>query len=75
MVESNALDPPCRALTDISCPVTSGTFLTAAIKESFYEVCARSSCYLCWVFEAKKRFGLSVLNHMHLLAKTPARML
>jgi hypothetical protein len=22
-----------------------------------------------------KRFGLSVLNHMHLLAKTPARML
>jgi hypothetical protein len=27
------------------------------------------------VFEAKKRFGLSVLNHMHLLANTPARML
>src|SRR6266542_598130 len=35
--------------------------------------------YLHWVFEAKKRFGLSVVNyvvtsnHIHLLLKTPAR--
>ncbi len=35
--------------------------------------------YLRWVFEAKKRYGLSVLdyvvtsNHIHLLLKTPAR--
>jgi putative transposase len=34
-------------------------------------------CYLHWVFEAKKRFGLSVLNdmvtsnHVHLLVKDP----
>jgi hypothetical protein len=38
-------------------------------------VCARPPRYLYWVFEAKKRFGLCVLdymvtsNHVHLLVK------
>jgi hypothetical protein len=53
-----------------------GTRLIAAIENSSTKVWARDQeSYLRWVFEAKKCFGLSVLNyavtcnHVHLLVK------
>jgi len=54
----------------------SGILLTAAIKENFSSsLRAIVRRYLHWLFEAKKRFGLCVLdymvtsNHIHLLVK------
>ena len=65
-----------RALTVISYRATSGTSLTAAIEKHFLLKFARDRRrYLRWLFEAKKRFGLSVLdyivtsNHVHLLVR------
>src|SRR5207249_6741777 len=66
----------CHAQTAISCPATSGTSLIAAIEKNFLLKFARDRRrYLRWVFEAKKHFGLSVLdymvtsNHIHLVIK------
>jgi len=59
--------------------VTSGTSLTAATSSNFYENFHDRRRYLHWLFEAKKRFGLSVLNyvvtcnHVHLLVKDTGR--
>ena len=65
----------CRAPTAIFFLVTSGTSLTDVIKKSFYFSSRDRQRYLRWIFEAKKRYGLSVLdymitsNHVHLLLK------
>jgi REP-associated tyrosine transposase len=45
-------------------PGSSGTSSTAAIEGLFYLNCARSPPVPALVFEAKKRFGVSVLNYM-----------
>jgi putative transposase len=51
-----------------------GTLLTAATKNEFLLKFAKDrKCWLHWLFEARKRFGLCVLNyiitsnHIHLL--------
>ena len=66
----------CPALIVISFPAMSGTSLIAAIERNFLLKFARDRrSYLRWLVEAKKRFGLSVLdyivtsNHIHLLIK------
>jgi hypothetical protein len=64
-----------RERTAISYLDTSGTSRTAAIKENFYKFARDRRRYLYWVFEAKTRYGLCVLdymvtsNHVHLLVK------
>ena len=67
--------PRCPARIAISCRLCLAHHAPLPPKKFSTEVCARSPSYLHWLFEAKKRFGVSVLNytvtcnHVHLLVK------
>jgi len=69
-------DVECVRFTPAGSRITFGTSPTAVIQRTFLFRFARERRrYLHWLFEARKRFGLCVLdyivtsNHVHLLIK------